>query len=182
MPGGELGPTATALLSAWIDLPKHELVPYRDAFDPMAVIRILPVLTMFERGADEAWRFRLAGTEIDRRWGKKVTGLDFTALVAPEVGPIMHREFDAIVRTPCGSWSVAHVEFSSGRGAPIEFLRLPLRARDGSVSLILGCAPELHELPRKVTHKADIPVSLGKIVLQQFLDIGGGLPSSSTLA
>src|ERR1700722_7267429 len=66
----ELGPTAKRLLAAWINLPKHEFVPYRDSFDPMAVVGILPVLTIFRRGADQVWRFRLAGTEIDRRWGK----------------------------------------------------------------------------------------------------------------
>jgi hypothetical protein len=173
----ELRPTSKRLLAAWIDLPKHELVPYRDSFDPMAVIPILPVLTILQRGDDQAWRFRLAGTEIDRRWGGKVTGLDFTELVAPQVVPIMHREFDEIVRTPCGSWSAAHVEFSSGWQTTIEFLRLPLRAKDGSVSLILSCAPELPS--SEITHLPGLPVSLGEIVQQQFFDIGGGTPTSS---
>jgi hypothetical protein len=173
----EFGPTSKRLLAAWIDLPKHELVPHRHSFDPMAVIPILPVLTILQRGDDQAWRFRLAGSEIDRRWGGKVTGLDFTKLVAPPVVPIMKHEFDEIVRTPCGSWSVAHVEFNSGWQTAIEFLRLPLRAKDGSVSLILGCAAEL---PSKIIHLPELPLSLRAIVQQKFFDIGGGTPTSSS--
>jgi hypothetical protein len=175
----ELGPTAKKLLTVWSTLPRYELVPYREAFDPMVDVTILPVLTIFERGSDQVWRFRLAGTEIDRRWGRKVTGLAFTELTAPDVAPIMQREFDEIVRTPCGAYSLGHVEFDSGRLVAVEFLRLPLRARDGSVSLILSCAPEL---PRKATYQPDVPVSVGKIATQQFFDIGGGIPSDTPLA
>ena len=68
-----LGPAAQELLAAWTLLPKYGCVPYRQNFDPMAVARILPVITLLQRVGDEEWRFRLVGTEVDRRWGRPLT-------------------------------------------------------------------------------------------------------------
>ena len=83
-----LGPVANELLSAWVRLPKHEYVPYRQSFDPMAIAEILPVITLLHRVGDGEWRFRLVGTEVDRRWGKPLTGLNCIEIAAPEVAPI----------------------------------------------------------------------------------------------
>jgi len=152
-------------------LPKHEHVPHHRDFDPMAIVGILPVVTLFERTGGQEWRFRLAGTEIDRRWGRTVTGLTYSELVAPEVAPILRREFEEVVRKPCGSWSVLRVEFTSGKRATLEILRLPLRARDGSVSLILGCGGEV---PHHPTYQPEPPRSVTTIVEQRFFDIGAG--------
>ena len=139
----QLGLSAKELLAAWSLLPKHEHVPYRESFDPMSVVRILPVLTIFEWTSDGEWCFRLAGKEIDRRWGRPVTGLSFAEFVEPEVTPKLRRQFDEVVRRPCGSWSVGQVEFASGRAATLELLHLPLRGKDGTVNLILGSGDEI---------------------------------------
>jgi len=169
----KFGPIARTLLETWFALPKHDLVPYRSDFDPMVAVPILPVLVILERGSDRVWRFRLAGTEIDRRWDRKVTGHDFTELLAPDIAPIMCRELDTVVDTPCGSWSLAHVKFNSDRVARIEFLRLPLRAKDGSLSLILGCAPEITS---RNAYRPDTPLSVVGLVEQHFFDLGAGIP------
>jgi hypothetical protein len=169
----QLGLAANELLAAWSLLPKHQHVPYRESFDPMAVGRILPVITLLQRVDDDEWRFRLVGTEVDRRWGKPLTGLNCVEIVAPEIAAIIRREFGEVVRQPCGSWSVRSVQFDSGRCATIETLRLPLRAKDGSVSLILGSSGEL---PDRTIHQLDRPNSIVTIVNQRFFDIGAGLP------
>jgi hypothetical protein len=80
----------------------------------------------------QGWRFRLAGTEIDRRWGRAVTGLDYSKLVAPRAFQAARREFEGIAQTPCGAFSVARVTFNTGRTATLEILRLPLRGNDGA--------------------------------------------------
>ena len=175
----QLGPAAKQLLLAWWLLPKHEHVPCRDSFDPMAVARILPVITLLERVDAEEWHFRLVGTEVDRRWGRPLTGLNCIEIVAPEVAPFIRREFDEVVRQPCGSWSIRHVEYTSGQRATIETLRLPLRAKDGSVSLILGSSGEL---PLQITHhEPDRHTAIVTIAEQRFLDIGAGVPPNSIL-
>jgi hypothetical protein len=56
-------------LAAWRTLPQHEYVPMRSSFDPTAVVRILPVISLIERITADEWRARLVGTEIERRWG-----------------------------------------------------------------------------------------------------------------
>jgi hypothetical protein len=175
----DMGPVASELLAAWALLPKHECVPYRQSFDPMAVARILPVITLLQRDGDEEWRFRLVGTEVDKRWGRPLTGLKCVEIATPEMAAIIHREFGEVVRQPCGSWSVRRVEFRSGRCATIETLRLPLRAKDGSVSLILGSSGEL-AVP---TNEApDRPSAIVTIVQQRFFDIGAGVPVSDVLS
>jgi hypothetical protein len=174
----QLGPAAKKLLSAWSLLPKHDHVPCRESFDPMAVARILPVITLLQRVDAEEWRFRLVGTEVDRRWGRPLTGLNCIEIVAPEVAATILREFDQVARQPCGSWSVRRVELNSGRRATVETLRLPLRAGDGSVSLILGSSGEL---PGQGAYQPDLPHSITTIERQQFFDIGAGITTSSTL-
>jgi hypothetical protein len=153
-------------------------VPYRESFDPMTVVRILPVITLLQRVGDNEWRFRLVGTEVDRRWGRQLTGLDPLEIVAPEIAPTICREFDEIVRQPCGSWSVRRVTIGSGRWAEIETLRLPLRTKDGSVSLILGSSGELRD---RNPYQPDLHRSITTVAQQLFFDIGAGVTIDSTL-
>jgi hypothetical protein len=174
-----MGPVASELLAAWTLLPKHECVPYRESFDPMAVARILPVVTLLQQGDDGDWRFRLVGTEVDKRWGRSLTGIKCIEIAAPEMAAIIHREFGEVIRQPCGSWSVRRVEFHSGRCATIETLRLPFRAKDGSVSLILGSSGEL---PAPTTDAPDRPSAIVTIVQQRFFDIGAGVPINDVLS
>jgi hypothetical protein len=169
----KLGPIASELLDAWSLLPKQDHVPFRASFDPMSVPRVLPVIILFER-SEHGWRFRLAGTEIDRRWGRTVTGLEYPYLVAPNALQATRREFEGVAQTPCGSFSVAYVTFNSGRGAALEILRLPMRTDDGRVSLILCSAADVSK--RNVSHGPDPAQEIGGFEQRQFFDIGAGLP------
>jgi len=174
----QFGSAAKHLFGAWSLLPKHEHVPYRQSFDPMMVVRILPVITLLQRVGDKEWRFRLAGTEVDRRWGRPLTGIDPLEIVAPEVAPNIRREFGEVVRQPCGSWSVRRVTIGSGRWADIETLRLPLRAKDGSVSLIIGTSGELCD---RHAYQGDLHRSITAVEQQWFFDIGAGVTTNSVL-
>ena len=174
-----LGPVAAEFLAAWSLLPKRDYVPDRQSFDPMTLPRILPALTILQRLADDEWRFRVIGTEIEGRWGRRLTGLNYTEIVAPVAAAIMRREFGEIVQRPCGSWSTRRVEFTSGKLVMVETLRLPLRAKDGSSSLILSCSCEL---PGRTTHGRDQPRTIISMVQQRFLDIGAGVCVESILA
>jgi hypothetical protein len=166
-------PTARDLLAAWSALPRHDGVPVRADFDPMAVPHILPVVSLIERVEEGEWRMRLAGTEIERRWGRTLTGLSYTDIMAAAAAASTLCEFEAICRRPCGSWSMRHLELSSGRRIDVETLRLPLRAADGSVSLILSCSGELSG---RFLHEPDRCREILTVVEQEFLDIGAGIP------
>lgn len=173
------GPVAFELLRAWSQLPKRACIPDRSSFDPMAIARILPVVSLIERKAYDEWRFRLVGTEIERRWGRRLTGCEFGGIVSPQVRRVMCYEFRQVVECPCGSLSRRHIEFGSGRVAVVETLRLPLRDNEGAVSLILGCSGEL---PERAALVLDLPRAIVTITEQAFLDIGAGCPSESALA
>jgi len=142
----------------------------------MAIPHVLPVVTLLQRSADGAWRFRVAGTEIERRWGRNFTGLDYLGIdiVSPRAAATMRREFELVTEFPCGSWSRRRVQFHSGRSAIIETLRLPLRGNDGAVSLILSCSEELGDGSAEPT---DAAYEIITIIDQRFLDIGARTPA-----
>lgn len=173
-----LGPVARELLAAWSRLPKNDLVPDRKSFDPMAIIRILPVVSIIERTSDEIWRFRLVGTEIERRWGRKLTGCDCLEVVSPEAAKITRQELIETVGWPCGSRSQRRVAFHSGRVGAVETLRLPLRAADGAIRLVLSCSGELREQSPAVT---DERREIVMITDHQYFDIGAGCPPNSAI-
>ena len=168
-----MGPVARQLLNAWSALPKRDLVPDRRSFDPMAIARILPVVSLLERKGEDEWRFRLVGSELDRRWGRSLTGVRYRDIASPEAAAVVCREFAAVVEYPCASWSIRCVEYDSGRRAGIEALRLPLRGRDGRLGLILSCSGDPGARP---VHDADRPRTLLRVVRQRFIDIGAGVP------
>jgi hypothetical protein len=168
-----LQPVAQQLLAAWSRLPRHDGVPMRSSFNPMSVARILPVISLFERTGEAQWRMRLIGTEIERRWGRSLTGSYCSDVMSPAAAAATLCEFEAISGQPCGSWSLRHLELRSGRQIDAETLRLPLRAKDGSVSLILSCSGELTD---RFMHENDQWREVVTVLEQQFFDIGGGIP------
>lgn len=173
-----MGPVARQLLDAWSALPKRNLVPDRRSFDPMAIARILPVVSLLERAGEDAWRFRLIGTELEGRWGRALTGVDYFSIISSEAAPVLRRELAAILGRPCASWSIRCIEYDTGRRVGVEALRLPLRARDGSVSLILSCSGEP---PGRAPRELDRPVMIVRVTRQRFIDIGAGVPAETAL-
>jgi len=176
-----LGPTARALADYWASLPAPGFVPERRNFDPMRITRILPTISVLQREADDRWCFRVAGTEIERRWARHVTGSNYFDIdfVSPAAAEIMRREFGTMAAWPCGSWSRREVVFVSRRRAAIETLRLPLRANDGTTSLLVSCS---EEFCAPGAPDPDAPREIIRIVDQQFLDIGAGCPGTGALA
>jgi hypothetical protein len=173
-----LGPIARELLTAWTELPRKGCVPDRSSFDPMTIARILPVISVIEREGEDKWRFRLVGTEIERRWGRVITGENCFDGVSPSAADVMRLELKCIVEWPCGSHSLRRIELQSGRVMTIETLRLPLRAADCCVRQILSCsgelcgkAPVIHDPTREII----------KIVEQEYFDIGAGRPTQRAL-
>ena len=168
-----LQPVAQELLAAWCALPRHDGVPRRADFDPISVRRILPVVSLIQRVSPDEWRMRLTGTEIERRWGRALTGLSYVDITSPNAAASTLCEFEAVCTQPCGSWSVRHLALSSGRRLDAETLRLPLRAADGSISLILSASGEL---TGRFLHEPDKCCEIVTVVEQQFLDIDAGIP------
>jgi hypothetical protein len=160
-------------LAAWRRLPRPNIVPERASFDPCDISSILPVISLIERAAPDEWRVRLAGTEIERRWGRELSGLTYAEALSSQAVEVTHCEFEAICRQPCGSWSLRHLELRSGRRLQTETLRLPLRDKHGAVSMIVSCNGELSP---ELMREADQPREIVTVFEQQFFDIGAGIP------
>lgn len=169
-----LKPTARALLAAWGKLPRRGAVPDRHSFDPTAIPAILPVVSLIERRADDEWLLRLVGTEIERRWGKRLTGCNYLDLVSAAAVDATRAEFRAVVEQPCGSWSKRDLALRSGLSAVVETIRLPLRGGDGRVNLILSCSGEVSREYRSADSEA---LAIAAIAEHQFFDIGAGVPN-----
>jgi hypothetical protein len=174
-----LQPASRKLLAAWLRLPRPDVVPARASFDPCDIPDILPVICLIERTGPSEWRLRLAGTEIERRWGRQLGGLTYAEALSSQAVDVTHCEFDAICRQPCGSWSLRHLELRSGRRLQTETLRLPLRDKSGEVTLIVSCNGELSP---EVAREPDQPREIITVCEQQFLDIGAGIPDFSCVA
>ena len=168
-----LQPVSKKLLEAWLRLPRADVVPARADFDPCAIPGVLPVISLIERVAAEEWRVRLAGTELERRWGRNLAGLSYAEILSRQAAEVTHCEFDAICRQPCGSWSLRRLVLHSGRRLQTETLRLPLRDRKGEVRLIVSCNGALsHDAIRDNDH----PREVVSVFEQEFFDIGAGIP------
>ena len=168
-----LQPVSQKLLAAWLRLPRADVVPARADFDPCAIPGVLPVISLIERVATDEWRVRLAGTELERRWGRNLAGLSYAEVLSPQATEVTHCEFDAICRQPCGSWSLRRLDLRSGRRLQTETLRLPLRDKKGDVRLIVSCNGELSHDP---ACEIDQPREVVSVFEQQFFDIGAGIP------
>jgi hypothetical protein len=168
-----LQPVASELLAAWSRLPMRDCVPDRKGFDPMLIARILPAVSLLERVDHDEWRFRLIGTEIERRWGRSLTGCNLIDIVSAEAAADTLDQLRTVVRHPCGSWSLRRLELHSGRLSTVETLRLPLRAHDGHVNLILSGSGEISQ---RFGDEPDQARGIAAIVEHQFFDIGAGIP------
>ena len=169
-------PASQKLWTAWLRLPRPDIVPARSSFDPCAIPSVLPFISLIERTSPDEWRVRLAGTEIERRWGRELSGLTYAEMLSSQAVDVMHCEFEAICKQPCGSWSLRHLELRSGRRLQTETLRLPLRDKDGAVNLIVSCNGELS---REQMRDADQPRQIITVFEQQFFDVGAGIPAFS---
>jgi hypothetical protein len=145
----------------------------------MTIARILPVVSVIERRGIDTWRFRLVGTEIERRWGRTITGSDCFQRVSPAAAAIMRRELKCVVEWPCGSWSRRRLELQSGRVTVVETLRLPMSAKDGASKQILSCSGELGG---NMAMLADLTRGVMTVVDQEYFDIGAGFPAPGAMA
>lgn len=174
-----LRPLAQKMLDYWSSLPMQDCVPARADFDPLQVREALPVVALIERRAPDIWLIRLAGTELGRRLGREVTGLNFIDLVAP---PERKRSIAIVTNVcdwPCASLAVRQTVMQSGLSRQIETLALPLRAADGEVRLVISIN-DATEAPRLPTPD-DAMNSIVGYSSQRFIDIGAGVPDFSAM-
>jgi hypothetical protein len=175
-----LRPAARQLMDYWSTLPKRDGVPARADFDPLAVRQILPIIVIIERRAPDLWLIRLAGTELGRRLGREVTGLNFIDLVLPPERKRATAIVSNVCDWPCGSLAIRETRMESGFSRQIETFALPLRAADGEARLAISVNDDVQAQPRLPS--PDDPISgIVGYRSQRFIDIGAGVPGFSVM-
>jgi hypothetical protein len=168
-----LGEPGFALWSYWSSIRAGGLVPHRKDFDPMAIVRQLPIVSLIERQAPMLWPIRLVGTEIVNRSGE-LTGRNFLDLVTLEQRAEQDRRLADLLEQPCGSISLRTNVRRVGTSYLVRTVTLPLRDADGRVRMLIATNEQIE-------HDVLAPKSaLGqlRIAERRFLDIGAGTPTS----
>jgi hypothetical protein len=166
----ELGEAGAALWAYWTSLRKEALVPNREAFDPMAIARWLPVVSLLEREGPLTWRIRLVGTEIVRRSGE-LKGRNYVELLVPEQRAREDRRLSVMVLHPCGSHAIRENRRPSSIGYFVRTVALPLWSTDGSRKFVIATNEEISR------DRFPVETGLNEIRIERtFLDVGAGLP------
>lgn len=169
----KLGKPGFALWSYWSSIRNGGLVPYRRDFDPMAIVRQLPVVSLVEREAPQVWIIRLVGTEIVNRSGE-LTGRNFLDLLAPEQRADQDRRLAELLEHPCGSVSVRSNIRRAGSSYLVRTVTLPLRSNDGKTRMLIATNEEVDR--DRLAPKSDLGHL--RIAERRFIDIGAGKPES----
>ena len=160
----------------WRALPKDGLVPPRSAFRPERARPFLGDLLLLEAsfGATTVLRVRLAGSAFEARVHRSMTGENFTEYFSDAQRPHAIANAEAVVKRPCGRWTVSPVHYERGYAQQIEATMFPLAGESGMPLIVMLAHPiGTTILPMSTSGKAmhgHIPVVDG------FLDIGAGLP------
>jgi hypothetical protein len=166
-----LGAAGKALWSYWTSLRGEALVASREDFDPMAIARHLPVVSLLEQEGPLTWRVRLVGTEITRRSGD-LKGRNYIDLLVPEQREREDRRLATMVDHPCGSHAIRENRRPSAIGYFVRTVALPLWSKDGTRKFVIATNEEINR------DRFGTETGLNEIRIERvFLDIGAGIPA-----
>lgn len=127
------------LLDHWLDRRGGNGVPLRSTIDPSAIVSVLPYIWLCEyNGAEDRFRMRLAGEEINKLYGKNISSCYFEEIASPSFLPVMMRRYLRIIEQPAILHCAGLIYFSNSSPVVGERLGLPLRMEDGRITQIIG--------------------------------------------
>ncbi len=127
------------LLDHWLERRGGDDVPLRSAIDPSAIVSVLPYIWLCEfNPAEERFRMRLAGEEINKLYGRNISSCYFEEIACPSFLPLMMRRYRRIIEQPAILHCAGLIYFSNSSPVVGERLGLPLRMEDGRITQIIG--------------------------------------------
>jgi len=160
------------LIDYWFGLPRDGLLPPRQAFDPVDIKDLLPMVMLRDITADGTSTCRLVGTGIT-----ELTGQDFTARTTERQFPPAERErhlksTQVMFSQPCGLVADLHLTSAGGQALAMENVSMPFApSKDGTWQTLAVFAMLAHDhiyIDGKVTMSGVGPV--------HFIDVGAGAP------
>lgn len=157
----------------WNALPKVGLVPDRSDFDPIAIYRLMPSISILEVVPPDRVEMRLIGTDLVERMGADPTGKNYLDSIAPAVRLSYLEILNCQINRPCGRRSVMQSREASGILSRVEVLSLPMTHHLSGHPLILSYFGPTQSVgfdggdDRQVLNFEDV----------RWIDIGAGVPA-----
>jgi hypothetical protein len=168
-----------ALFAVWQRWRGDRLLPRRADVDLAPLGRLMPRLALLEARAATDIVFRLAGTELERLYGRRLTGESYVTMVPPDEqasrGDLLWR----IAQQPCSCVQHAVFRWQSGQRSTLEIFGLPiLPDRDGGPLQFIAVVSHLTPQDWKAPGWGEVdPVVAMDSKTLRFIDIGAGLPT-----
>ncbi|ABS64771.1 protein of unknown function DUF1457 [Parvibaculum lavamentivorans DS-1] len=158
----------------WNSLPKRGLVPDRNAFDPVAIRDLMPMIVMIEYNDRQPAVFRYAGSGLTEILGYDPTRRPYLELLKDDAISSFFEASEPMMATPCGGRFGITVQAATGYVLECEALDLPFcNEREGSW-IIMALVGVLGVVGMHDEEK----VQILEIGAGEWIDIGAGLPRS----
>ncbi len=165
------------IVDYWRSLRGDRILPRNAEIDPIALMRNLPHVALFEVRTPDLTVCRLAGTTFGLSLGFELTGKNVIHLYGPDLHRAAGYRFWMMAKQPCAALFEMPLRFSTGADAPHEVVVLPLEAEGPVPAPVLLVGTAGIEAVRW-QHSAGLP-QLNASPSFRFFDIGAGIPASS---
>jgi hypothetical protein len=171
---------AQHLIGHWTTIRGNDLVPLKQHIDPGELRRVLPYITMLDATHPEAPAVRLAGTGIRARYGREITGTDWSNYIPAENRPRLRAIISLLLRQPCGIMFRYKISADGDIMREAETVSLPLRTEAaGAAKVIISVTRDIDA--RGIADSATIETARLENTWVEFIDIGAGLPDAAAI-
>ena len=128
----------------WKSLRRRGKLPSRQDLDPAAIKRRLPTISLIDvlnphpDNDAEAFRQRLAGTELFTAYGEEITGKTLNAIYTASEAQYWAEHLTFVVENAKPNVGLHSMAWRGARGLSLFWLRLPLASDGVNVDMILG--------------------------------------------
>jgi hypothetical protein len=157
----------------WHSLPKRDLIPSRQDFDPCTQGPILSSYIIHELVSPDLVRLRLVGTKHLEGFGADVTGRNYLDFVKPARRPKASRAIHLVCEQPCGMLITLRSKTQEGRLYLNETFALPMRDNDGRARLVYY---QSNSAPLAEYRPPSDKLAVLDIHQRVFIDIGAAIP------
>lgn len=173
-----LSPDSRLLFAVWQGWRGDRLLPCRSDVDLAPLGKLMPRLALIEARSASDIVFRLAGTEIEQQYGRRLTGESYVTMVPPAEQQSRGTLLWRIAQQPCSCVQHAVFRWQSGQRSTLEIFGLPIRPdRDGEPLQFIAVISQLTPAGWKPVWGQTDPVIAMDSKTLRFIDIGAGLPA-----
>jgi hypothetical protein len=166
---------ARDLVGHWLDIRGGARVPLEEHIDPRELLRCFDHIAIVDLRQPGQVIFELAGSAVNRRFGRDIRRANWMDLVPPTLGDAGERARERICSVPCGFY---HKFTAAQAGLPsltAETLVLPLRHRAAAVpDAVIGITRDLDGGNGKPPAGWLAPSSRIEHFHDELVDIGAG--------